>query len=241
MGELRKAFNFEDGELLLIDKPLEWTSFDVVNHLRVAIKRNIGIAKLKVGHAGTLDPLATGLLLLCTGKMTKKIQFLQDKDKVYAGTMKLGFTTPSYDMETEADAVFSTENISIQMLEEARHQFLGDIEQLPPVYSAVKIDGKRAFNYARKQQEVQLIPRKVHIASFEIDPASFPDIHFKVSCSKGTYIRSLVHDFGKALGIGATLTALRRTQIGEFKVDDAWKLEDLKLAIIDLAATKQKT
>ncbi len=229
-------FNFLEGELLLIDKPIEWTSFDVVNHLRVFIRKQVGIQKLKVGHAGTLDPLATGLLIVCTGKMTKQIQFLQDHDKVYTGTMRLGMTTPSYDLETEADAYFPVEHIKPEDIEKLGLQFLGEQEQLPPIYSAVKIDGKRAFKYARKQQDVELKTRKITISKFELDMSAFPDIHFEVHCSKGTYIRSLAHDFGQKLGSGATLTALKRIQSGPYSLDDALSLDELKDAISKFAA-----
>lgn len=225
------TFHFEEGELLLIDKPVGWTSFDVVNHIRVAIKRYLKIPKLKVGHAGTLDPLASGLLILCTGKMTKKIQDFQDQDKTYTGTMQLGLTTPSYDLETEPDATFSYENITAEDLEQARIKFLGTIEQMPPVYSAVKIDGKRAFNYARKSQDVVMKTRIVEISEFSVTNVELPYIKFQISCSKGTYIRSMVSDFGKALDNGAVLTELRRTRIGDFSVEEAWELTKLRVAI----------
>lgn len=226
------SFDFESGELLLIDKPVTWTSFDVVNFLRALMKRFRKLSGLKVGHAGTLDPLATGLLLVCTGKMTKQIQHLQDMDKTYTGTMRLGFTTPSFDLETEADGHFSTEGIDMARLENARKQFLGAIEQYPPVYSAIKIDGKRAFNYARKNKEVKLESRMVEIHAFELTRIELPEVDFKVVCSKGTYIRSLVNDFGKALENGATMTALRRTHIGNYSVEEAWSLESIKQVII---------
>jgi tRNA pseudouridine55 synthase len=226
-----KTFHFEDGELLLVDKPVGWTSFDVVNHIRVVIKRYLNIPKLKVGHAGTLDPLASGLLILCTGPMTKQIQNFQDQDKTYTGTMQLGLTTPSYDLETEPDATYSFENISAEQLEQARIKFLGTIEQLPPVYSAVKIDGKRAFNYARKSQDVVMKSRVVEISEFSLTSVELPYIKFQISCSKGTYIRSLVSDFGKALDNGAVLTKLRRTRIGDFSIENAWELVALKEVI----------
>lgn len=241
MKEKKKVFHFEEGELLLVDKPLGWTSFDVVNHLRVIIKKNLSIPKLKVGHAGTLDPLASGLLLLCTGKMTKQIQFLQDQEKVYTGTMKLGYTTPSYDLETEIDETFPTAHINQAKLELTRQQFLGPLEQLPPIYSAVKINGKRAFEYARKQKEVTLVPRKVEIFEFEIDPAAFPDVNFRIRCSKGTYIRSLVHDFGKALSSGAVLSVLRRTHSGPHCVANAWQLQELKDALLEMASIEKSS
>lgn len=222
------TFHFEEGELLLIDKPLDWTSFDMVNYIRLQIRKYYKIKKIKVGHAGTLDPLATGLLILCTGKMTKQIDNYQAQDKVYTGTIKLGITTPTYDLESEPDQFFSTENITPEQIDIARQKFIGNIEQIPPIYSAIKIDGKRAFDYARSKENVKLTPRPVKIDSFDLDITSFPEIAFKIKCSKGTYIRSLVHDFGKELQNGACLTSLRRTHIGDFSVENAWNLEDLK-------------
>ncbi|MDO8898178.1 MAG: tRNA pseudouridine(55) synthase TruB [Bacteroidales bacterium] len=231
-------FHFEEGELLLIDKPVGWTSFDVVNHIRVALKRYLNIPKLKVGHAGTLDPLASGLLILCTGPMTKQIQNFQDQDKTYTGTMQLGLTTPSYDLETAPDATFPFDDISAEQLEQARIKFLGTIEQLPPVYSAVKIDGKRAFKYARKSQDVVMKTRVVEINKFLLTSIELPFIKFEISCSKGTYIRSLVSDFGKALDNGACLTELRRTRIGDFSIENAWELTALKAVITGVETGK---
>lgn len=224
--------DFEAGEIFLIDKPLEWTSFDVVNFVRALIKRFHGIRKLKVGHAGTLDPLATGLLIICTGRMTKQIDTFQAIDKVYTGTMILGQTTPTFDLESEPDNFFPVDGISTQQIEEARSRFIGEIKQHPPKYSAIKINGKRAFDYARSDEEIELKARTVHINKFNLALERFPEIDFEVECSKGTYIRSLVNDFGKALGNGACLKSLRRTRIGEFSVDDAWQLPDLKQMII---------
>lgn len=226
-------FHFEEGEVFLVDKPLDWTSFDVVNLIRSVIKRFHGIRKLKVGHAGTLDPLATGLLIICTGRMTKQIDNFQAQEKVYTGTMLLGQTTPTFDMESEADAFYSTDDITIDMMEDARKSFIGDIMQRPPKFSAIKINGKRAFDYARSDEEVALKERLVHIDDFKLDYTNFPKIEFEVKCSKGTYIRSLVNDFGKKLGNGACLISLRRTKIGDFSVNDARKLEDLKKEIIE--------
>lgn len=228
-------FHFEEGEVFLIDKPVDWTSFDAVNLIRAVIKRYHGIRKLKVGHAGTLDPLATGLLIICTGRMTKQIDNYQAQEKVYTGTMLLGQTTPTYDLESEPDAFYQTDGITEEMMEEARLSFLGDIMQRPPKFSAIKIQGKRAFEYARSDEEVALKERLVHIDEFKIDTANFPEIAFEVKCSKGTYIRSLVNDFGKALGNGACMTSLRRTKIGEFSVENARDLQDLKKEIIDCA------
>ena len=226
-------FHFEEGEVFLVDKPLDWTSFDVVNLIRSVIKRFHGIRKLKVGHAGTLDPLATGLLIICTGRMTKQIDNFQAQEKVYTGTMLLGQTTPTFDMESEANAFYSTDDITIDMMEDARKSFIGDIMQRPPKFSAIKINGKRAFDYARSDEEVALKERLVHIDDFKLDYTNFPKIEFEVKCSKGTYIRSLVNDFGKKLGNGACLISLRRTKIGNFSVNDARKLEDLKKEIIE--------
>jgi tRNA pseudouridine55 synthase len=226
------AFNFEEGELLLIDKPIEWTSFDAVNFIRSFLKHCFKLKKLKVGHAGTLDPLATGLLLVCTGRKTKTIQDLQDMDKVYTGTMLLGQTTPSYDLESEADAFFPIENITQESIENARLQFLGEIEQIPPIYSAIKIDGKRAFLYARKNQDVIMSARKITIHDFELTAINLPEIEFRVHCSKGTYIRSLVHDFGAALNNGACLSSLRRTYIGNYSVEDAYTIDSFRELVL---------
>ncbi len=226
-------FHFEEGEVFLIDKPLDWTSFDAVNLIRAVIKRYHGIRKLKVGHAGTLDPLATGLLIICTGRMTKQIDNFQAQEKVYTGTMLLGQTTPSYDLESEPDAFFPTDNITEEMMEEVRRSFIGDILQRPPKFSAIKIQGKRAFEYARSDEEVALKERLIHIEDFKIDTTNFPVVKFEVKCSKGTYIRSLVHDFGKALNSGACMTSLRRTKIGKFSVENARDLMELKKEIIE--------
>lgn len=226
-------FHFEEGEVFLIDKPLDWTSFDVVNLVRAVIKRYHGIRKLKVGHAGTLDPLATGLLILCTGKMTKQIDNFQAQEKTYTGTMLLGQTTPTFDLESEPNAFYPTDSITADMMEEARKKFVGDIMQRPPKFSAIKIQGKRAFDYARSDEEVALKERLINIDDFRIDATNFPKIDFEVRCSKGTYIRSLVNDFGLALNNGACLISLRRTKIGEFSVDNARNLDDLKRELMD--------
>ena len=224
-------FHFEEGEVFLIDKPLDWTSFDAVNLIRAVIKRYHGIRKIKVGHAGTLDPLATGLLIICTGRMTKQIDHFQAQEKVYTGTFLLGQTTPSYDMECEPDAFFPTDGITVEMMEEARKQFIGEILQRPPKFSAIKINGKRAFDYARSDKEIEMKERLVTIEDFKLDYSEFPKINFEVKCSKGTYIRSLAHDFGKALGNGACLISLRRTKIGDFDVANARDLSELKREI----------
>jgi tRNA pseudouridine55 synthase len=226
------AFNFEEGELLLIDKPMGWTSFDVVNSIRSTIKKTLNIKKIKVGHAGTLDPLATGLLIVCTGKFTKRIDSFQDLDKVYIGSMFVGATTPSYYKETEVDSTFDINNISKSQLLETATQFLGETEQVPPIFSAVKIEGKRAFEYARKNNEVKLNSRKITIRKFELLSFDLPEINFIVECSKGTYIRSLVNDFGKALNNGAYMSSLRRTAIGNYTVSDALSVKEIKNAIV---------
>jgi tRNA pseudouridine55 synthase len=218
---------FIEGACLLVDKPLEWTSFDIVNKIRTGLKYSLGIKKIKVGHAGTLDPMATGLLIVCTGRFTKKINEYQDMPKEYTGTIKLGFTTPSYDAETDYDGTFPTHHITPDMLEEAREQFLGDIEQYPPMYSAIKVDGQPLYKKARLGEKVDVQPRPVTIYEYEFTRVDLPEIEFRVKCSKGTYIRSLAHDLGKALRSGAYLTSLRRTKIGKYKVEDAWDLEAL--------------
>jgi len=215
--------DFAEGQLLLVDKPYNWTSFDVVGKLRNAFKP----LKLKVGHAGTLDPLATGLLIICTGKMTKQIDTFQAQEKEYTGTMVLGETTPSYDMETEADQKFDISNITEEQIKAACKQFIGDIQQYPPAHSAIKIDGERLYEKARRGEDVKLRLRNVTISEFEITGITLPGINFRVVCSKGTYIRSLVNDFGKALNNGAYLSNLRRTRSGGYRVDDAYEVMEL--------------
>jgi len=216
-------FDFAGGELLLINKPYRWTSFDVVGKLRNSFKP----LKLKVGHAGTLDPLATGLLIVCTGKMTKQIDTFQAEEKEYTGTMVLGATTPSYDMETEPDRQFDISAITEEAIHAATAQFIGDIQQYPPAHSAIKVDGERLYEKARRGEEVELKARNVTISEFEITRIELPEIDFRVGCSKGTYIRSLVNDFGRALNNGAYLSRLRRTRSGNFKIEDAWEIMEL--------------
>ncbi|WP_149526033.1 tRNA pseudouridine(55) synthase TruB [Sphingobacterium hotanense] len=220
-------FNFAQGELLLIDKPLTWTSFDVVGKLRNSLKP----LKLKVGHAGTLDPLATGLLIVCTGKMTKQIDTFQAEDKEYIGTVTIGATTPSYDLETEIENTSDISHISEQQVHEVAATFLGEQEQYPPAHSAIKIGGERVYEKARRGEEVELKARKVNISAFEIVDVEFPIVHFRIRCSKGTYIRSIANDFGVKLGVGAHLSSLRRTKSGDFDVNNAWELTEL-IAII---------
>ncbi len=213
--------DFKDGQILLIDKPLEWTSFQVVNKLRWLIRKQFKIKKIKVGHAGTLDPLASGLLIICTGKFTKRIEELQGQIKEYTGCITLGATTPSYDLETEIDQTFPTAHIDETLIHETTKAFIGDIKQYPPVFSALKKDGKRLYEYARNGEEVKVNPRMIHIAEFEITKIEMPNVHFRVVCSKGTYIRSLAYDFGKALQSGGHLSVLRRTKIGDYDVTNA--------------------
>ncbi len=226
------AFDFWGGEMLLVNKPLGWTSFDVVNSLRYFICKTYKIKKLKVGHAGTLDPMATGLLIICTGKMTKQIDQFQGLDKVYVGEMCLGATTPSYDKETEPDRQFDIAHLDMDLLKEKTKQFLGEIDQMPPLYSAIKINGERAYKLARKKEDVKLKSRKVTIRKFEIVSYEAPDAGFYVRCSKGTYIRSLIRDFGESLDNGAYLTTLKRTQIGEFSLSDALEIDAIKAKIL---------
>ena len=215
------AEDFQSGQVILIDKPVTWTSFQAVNKLRWEIRQAFNIKKIKVGHAGTLDPLATGLLIICTGKMTKQIDTFQGQDKTYTGTFVLGSTTPSYDLETDIDQVFPIEHITETQIRETTSQFIGNIEQFPPVFSALKKDGKRLYEYARAGETVEIKSRTVHISEFEITKINGQTVDFKVVCSKGTYIRSLAHDFGKALKSGAHLSVLRRTKIGNYDVANA--------------------
>ena len=217
---------YKNGQVLLIDKPLEWTSFQAVNKIRWHIKQRFQIKKIKVGHAGTLDPLATGLLIICTGKQTKEIHVYQGQKKEYTGTFTIGATTPSYDLETEIDKTFSTAHITNEMIHKTAQQFLGEIDQKPPIFSAIKKEGKRLYELARKGEATEIKSRKVTIDEFEITNINVPNIDFRVVCSKGTYIRSLAYDFGKALRSGGHLSALRRTKIGAFSVEKAKSIED---------------
>jgi tRNA pseudouridine55 synthase len=216
--------NWEEGHFLLIDKPKSWSSFDVVNKIRYHLKSITG-KKLKIGHAGTLDPLASGLLILAVGKFTKKIEEVQGKDKVYEGIIEIGKTTPSFDLETSFDSELDASHISEGEIQEAKKKLTGEIEQFPPQYSAVKIDGVRAYKKARKSEEVKMRPRLVLIHSFKISKIKGKDIHFEITCSKGTYIRSIASDLGKLLGVGGYLKELRRTKIGEFDVSNADTIE----------------
>lgn len=218
---MKTAEDFQNGQVLLIDKPLHWTSFQAVNKMKWALKSKLGLKKIKIGHAGTLDPLATGLLLVCTGKFTKKITELQGQAKEYTGTFFIGATTPSYDLETEVDQTFPTAHIDETLIHETVKQFLGEIDQKPPIFSAIKKDGIRLYEHARAGETVEIASRKTTIHEFEITRIALPEIDFRVVCSKGTYIRSLAYDFGRVMNSGSHLTVLRRTKIGDYDVTEA--------------------
>lgn len=217
--------DYKAGQILLIDKPLEWTSFQAVNKIRWHIRKRFDIKKIKVGHAGTLDPLASGLLIICTGKQTKNIHLYQGQVKEYTGTFTIGATTPSYDLESEINETFSTAHITDALIHQTTKQFIGTLQQRPPIFSALKKDGKRLYEIARKGETVDIPTREITINEFEITHIDGNNIHFRVVCSKGTYIRSLAFDFGKALDTGAHLSALRRTKIGEFSLEKAVSIE----------------
>lgn len=238
-------YNFRVGEVLLINKPLTWTSFQVVNKMKYLIKsfernrisqeQNTGLpniqyptSNLKIGHAGTLDPLATGLLIICTGKQTKNIENYQAKEKEYTGTFFIGATTPCFDLEKEIDATYSTNHITEELIHKTTKQFLGKIQQTPPLFSAIKIDGKRAYDIARAGKTAEIKSKEIEISVFEITRIALPEVDFRVVCSKGTYIRSLARDFGLALNSGAHLTALCRTRIGEYKLNEALTIEQFE-------------
>ncbi len=225
---------YKVGKVLLIDKPLNWTSFQLVNKVRWLIKQQFNLKKIKVGHVGTLDPLATGLLILCTGKFTKKIETFQAQEKEYTGTITLGATTPSYDLETEIDQTFDISKISFEKINNATQQFTGEIQQQPPIFSALKKEGKRLYEYARTGEKVEIPSRTVIISEFEITKIELPKVDIRVVCSKGTYIRSLAYDFGKALNNGAHLSALRRTKIGNFSVKDAVSITEFERVLKNL-------
>lgn len=219
--------NFIEGEVLYVNKPLHWTSFNLVNKLRWKLQKTLKMKNLKVGHAGTLDPLATGVMIICTGKSTKLIESFQYQTKEYVATLELGATTPSFDLELPVDAVFPTEHITRELVDDVIPRFTGEIWQVPPVYSAVKVDGKRAYDYAREGQDVELKPKLLVIDEIEVLDFSLPVLKIKVVCSKGTYIRALARDIGEALGSGAHLIGLERTRIGEVRLEDCWQIDDL--------------
>ncbi|MCB0643767.1 MAG: tRNA pseudouridine(55) synthase TruB [Phaeodactylibacter sp.] len=220
-------YNFLEGATLLVDKPKGWTSFDVVNKLRYKLKQKLGVKKIKVGHAGTLDPMATGLLIICTGKSTKQIDSYQNLPKEYIGTLTFGATTPSYDAETEVDGTYPIDHLNPRFLREKIEQFKGKIEQVPPMFSAIKVDGQPLYKKARKGEKIEVQARTVSIYDFELTRFEPPEADILVRCSKGTYIRSLAHDLGKAAGSGAYLSALCRTKIGPHQLEHAWQLEPL--------------
>ena len=220
------TFDFKAGEVLLVDKPLHWTSFQVVNKLRWKIKNRINVKKIKVGHAGTLDPLASGLLILCTGKKTKDIESYMGLKKMYSGAITLGATTPSYDRETEVDQTFPTEHISEELVRQTAQSMVGEYDQMPPIFSAKKIGGHKAYKLARRGEEVKLNPKRIEIQQFDIVSVQNNVIEFNITCSKGTYIRSIAHDFGKALKSGGYLSSLRREKIGDFDVKTGHSIEE---------------
>jgi len=231
---MKKTFQFLEGEVLLINKPLHWTSFQLVNKLRWLIKRKLGIKKIKVGHAGTLDPLASGLMIICTGKKTKEISQHQAAEKEYIATLKLGATTPSYDGETEETYFYPTKHISKELIISVCNQFIGEIEQLPPIFSAIKVKGKKLYQSARKGNKVEIKPRIIRINEIEIISMDLPYIKLRVSCSKGTYIRSLANDLGKAMNTGAWLCKLQRTKIGSKALKNAIDINDFQQMIKSL-------
>ena len=221
-----EAFDFQKGEILVFDKPLNWTSFDLVHKVRYIICKKLNIKKLKVGHAGTLDPKATGILVLCTGKATSKIETLQADEKEYVATLKFGATTPSYDLESTEDRQFDTSHLTKDLLVEVLKQFIGTISQIPPEYSAIKIDGKRAYEYARKGIAVEIKPKILEVKEIEVLSFSLPEVKLRIVCGKGTYIRALARDIGEALNNGAYLTGLRRTRVGDYDLNQAINLAD---------------
>jgi len=223
--------NFIEGEVLYVAKPINWTSFNLVNKLRWKLQRTLNVKKLKVGHAGTLDPLATGVMILCTGKSTKLIESFQYQTKEYIASLELGATTPSFDLELPVDGTYPTEHITREMVDEIIPRFLGEIHQVPPAYSAVKVDGKRAYDYARNGQEIELKSKLLVIDDIEVLDFTMPVLKIRVVCSKGTYIRALARDIGLALGSGAHLIALERTRIGEVRLEDCWQIDDLVMHV----------
>jgi len=241
-ADIEKA-DFLGGTLLLIDKPQNWTSFDVVNKVRWAIRRRLDIKKIKVGHSGTLDPMATGLLLICTGKWTKRLHELQGLPKQYTGTITLGGETASYDKESEVINTHSLEGLTRASIKEAMESFLGDIDQFPPMFSAIKVKGQPLYKMARRGESIELEARKVSIQKFEMTNCVLPNVDFVVDCGKGTYVRSMAHDLGQKLGCGGYLSALRRTAVGSYSIEDAWPLDTLIEAIENeiVVSDKQNT
>jgi len=227
---------FEEGQVLLFDKPLYWTSFDLVNKVRIIIRSQLGIKTIKAGHAGTLDPLASGLMIICTGRATKRIEEFRDLDKEYAATLHVGKSTPSFDLETETDGIYPTGHITLEMVRKTLDSFLGRQEQIPPAHSAKMINGKRAYEYARKGIHKDIKPVTVFFRELELLSFNLPEIKIRLKCSKGTYVRAFARDFGKALGSGACLTSLARTSIGTFRLEDAYSLENFEKFVIE---TKQ--
>lgn len=227
------AEDFLSGQILLIDKPLEWTSFDAVKKVRYLIRKKFKLKKIKVGHAGTLDPLATGLLIICTGKFTKKIAELTLEDKTYTGTIRLGATTPSFDLETEPEDFKPTEHLTTEAVQKAAREMIGGSLQVPPAFSAKWVNGKRAYESAREGREVELKANPIKIHHFSVNCENLPDVHFEIKCSKGTYIRSIARDLGEKLGVGGYLSALRRTHIGNFNVQDAMEIKAFENRLIN--------
>lgn len=228
MNQPLNEIDFNAGAVLLFDKPLDWTSFDLVNKVRWMLVRKLNIKKLKVGHAGTLDPKATGLVIVCTGKATKTIDSIQAEEKEYIATLKLGATTPSYDLEKEEDSSFPVDYITLELIKEKLHDFIGEIDQIPPIYSAIRVDGKRAFDFARKGKELELEARKILIDEIEILKFESPKLTLRIKCGKGTYIRSLARDLGESLGCGAYLIGLIRTRNGSNLLENAWTIENFE-------------
>jgi len=227
--------DFKEGQILVFDKELDWTSFQLVNKVRWLICKKMGFKKLKVGHAGTLDPLATGVVVICTGKFTKRIEQIQAEEKEYITTIRFGETTPSFDLETEIDHTFPYEHINEELINEKLKDYLGSIDQVPPIFSAVKINGKRAYDYARKNQEVEIKSKKIEIKEFELLEYNAPEAKFRIVCSKGTYIRSLARDLGKSLDSGGHLIQLRRTRSGKFSTEKAMSLADFEKKLDNFA------
>lgn len=233
-GEENKNSIYQEGQVLLLDKPYEWTSFDLVNKVRWLLRRKLNVKKIKVGHAGTLDPLATGLMIICTGKATKQIDSYQAQEKEYIASIKLGSTTPSFDIETEVDQEYPYEHITEELVQTALQQFIGEIDQIPPMFSAKKVKGKKLYELAREGKTIELKPSRIRIDKIEILEFDLPVLKLKINCSKGTYIRSLARDTGKALNSGGHLLALKRTAIGQFHLENAETIDNFAKKLQDL-------